>query len=432
MYGKEAGSLLDRGNVGIGDSVKIKTGKSEYSGLVMPRIETGDTNCIILKLSNGYNIGIDSRKIKEMSKMESKKEAPGRNPAKKPSGHKAADPKDEIVILGCGGTIASKIEYKTGAVHPAITSEELVESFPQLKEKKIRTRMLFSLLSENITPQHWIEIAGAIKEEIQKGCKGIVLMHGTDTMHYTSAALSYMIKTPVPIILVGAQRSSDRGSSDNMMNLLSAIMAAESNIAEVMVCMHATENDDYCYLHRGTKVRKMHTSRRDAFKSVNDQPIARVKLDEEKIEMLSPYSARGKNRFEADTKLNTNVALIYVYPGMKKQQMKDALQNHDGAVLIGTGLGHIPSELIDVVKEFSSKKPVAIASQTIYGRLNLNVYETGRNMMNAGVIGHLSDWTPEAAFVKMMFVLAHAKNAGEIKAMMERNLAGEITERQEE
>ncbi len=432
MYGTKAAKLLNSKAVEIGDSVRIKTDRNEYEGLVMPRIETGDTNCIILKLSNGYNIGIEAERIKEMSKMESKKETPKKDKVESAKPKKQVDPKEEVVILGCGGTIASKIEYKTGAVFPAITSEELVESFPQLKEKKIRTRMLFSLLSENVTPQHWIEIANAIKEEMEKGCKGIVLMHGTDTMHYTAAALSYMVKTPVPIVLVGAQRSSDRGSSDNMMNLLSAILAAESDIAEVTVCMHATENDDYCYLHRGTKVRKMHTSRRDAFKSINEQPIAKVDLDNERIEILSDYTQRGKTKFAIDTKLNPNVALIYIYPGMKRQQLKEMLQNHDGAVLMGTGLGHIPTELIDVTKEFSSKKPVAITSQTIYGRLNLNVYETGRNMQDAEIIGHLLDWTPEAAFVKLMFVLGHSKEIGKIREMMNTSLAGEITERQEE
>lgn len=433
MYGENIRKILEYKGLKEGDLVLLKTEKNEYKGRIMPRIGYGDNECLILKLTNGYNIGIEVNRIIDIEKIEKteiteiKKENKRRIEKKE-----TTDPNEEIVILGCGGTIASKIEYKTGAVHPAITSEELVESFPQLKNKKIRTKMLFSILSENITPDHWIEIGNAIKDEIEKGCKGIVLMHGTDTMHYTAAALSYMIKTPVPIVLVGAQRSSDRGSSDNMMNLMAAILAAESDIAEITICMHGTENDDYCYLHRGTKARKMHTSRRDAFKSINSSPIARIWPDEDRIEILSSYVRRGENKFILDTELNRNVALVYFYPGMKKEILEHIIEKHDGIVLVGTGLGHVSTGMIEVIKKYSSKKPIVISSQTINGRLNLNVYETGRLMKEAGVIGHLMDWTPEAAFVKLMYALAHAESMDEVKKIMETNIAGEITERNEE
>ncbi|MCX8202420.1 MAG: Glu-tRNA(Gln) amidotransferase subunit GatD [Candidatus Micrarchaeota archaeon] len=431
MYGEKIKKILEFKKIKEGDAVILKTERNEYKGIIMPRIGYGDKECLILKLTNGYNVGIEVNRIIDIKKTEGDI-VPLRNVSQTEDYKIKGNPEEEIVILGCGGTIASKIEYRTGAVYPAITTEELIQSFPQLKEKKIRTRMLFSLLSENMTPKHWTQIANAIKEEIEKGCKGIVLMHGTDTMHYTAAALSYMIKTPVPIVMVGAQRSSDRGSSDNMMNLMSALIAAESDIAEITVCMHATENDDYCYLHRGTKVRKMHTSRRDAFKTINGNPIARIYPDEDRIEIISSYEKRGKNKLIVDTELNPNVALIYVYPGMKTDVLDSLIEHHEGAVLIGTGLGHIPTQLIDVIKKHSDKKPIVISSQTINGRLNMNVYETGRQMQDAGVIGHLMDWTPEAAFVKLMYALAHADNLIEVRKIMETNLSGEITERNEE
>ncbi len=438
MYGENIRKILEYKGLKEGDLILLKTEKNEYKGRIMPRIGYGDNECLILKLTNGYNIGIDVNRIIDMEKIE---EIKGKSEiSEMREGHdedivekkEPTNPEEEIVILGCGGTIASKIEYKTGAVHPAITSEELVESFPQLKNKKIRTRMLFSILSENITPDHWVEIAKAIKNEIEKGCKGIVLMHGTDTMHYTAAALFYMIKTPVPIVLVGAQRSSDRGSSDNMMNLMAAILAAESDIAEITVCMHGTENDDYCYLHRGTKARKMHSSRRDAFKSINSPPVAKIWPDEDRIEILSSYAKRGDNKFMLDTELNRNVALVYFYPGMRKEILDQIIEKHDGVVIVGTGLGHVSTGMIDVIKKHSNKKPIVISSQTINGRINLNVYETGRLMKEAGVIGHLMDWTPEAAFVKLMYALAHAQEVNEVRKIMETDIAGEITERNEE
>ena len=435
MYGEKIQQLLNAKGLKIGDFVELETQKNKYKGIIMPRIETGDRDTLVIKLSNGYNIGIEHGLIKEIKKIEEKINEKIERKTEKENNRdqkKKVNPDDEVVILGCGGTIASKIEYKTGAVHPAITTEELIQSFPQLKEKNIRTKMLFSLLSENITPEHWIQIAKAIEEEIKKGCKGIVLMHGTDTMSYTAAALSYMIKTPIPIVLVGAQRSSDRGSSDNMMNLFSAITAAESDIAEVAVCMHADENDEFCYLHRGTKVRKMHTSRRDAFKSINASSIAKIYSNDERIEILSQYSRRGERKFEINTKLNSNVAMIYIYPGIKKEIVEKIIETHEGIVLIGTGLGHVPSYLIDVIQKYSGKKPIVISSQTIYGRLNLNVYETGRNMIKAGVIGNLADWTPEAAFVKLMFALGQTNDVEKIKEIMNSDIVGEITERIEE
>lgn len=431
MYSKQASELLSSISAEVGDKIRVISKKQAREGLLMPRIGTGDTGCLTIKLSNGYNIGIDSASVSKIELVD--KASKVKMMANKREIAGTIGPgKDDIVILGCGGTIASKIEYRTGAVHPAITTEELVNSFPKLKEKKIRSRMLFSLLSENMTPAHWQEIAKEVAAEIKKGCRGIVLMHGTDTMHFTAAALSFMLKTPVPIVLVGSQRSSDRGSSDSMMNLMAAIAVAESDIAEVTVCMHATQDDDFCYLHRGTRVRKMHTSRRDAFRSINETPIAKVWPDNAKIEILGNYTKRGKRELEIDSKMDHNVGLIYTYPGMQKGMIKKNGGAFDGVVIAGTGLGHIPTVLIPEVKRLvDSGVAVVISPQTIYGRLNLNVYESGRELNQAGVIGHLCDWTPETALVKLMWVLGHTKKMDDARKMMLNVIAGEITERSE-
>lgn len=262
-------------------------------------------------------------------------------------------------------------------------------------------------------------------------------------MHYTSAALSFMLQNlPVPVILVGAQRSSDRGSSDNMVNLIcSTLTAAKSDIANVTLCMHATMNDDYCFIHSGVKVRKLHSSRRDAFKSVNAKPFAKVLFKDRKIEYLrDDYLKRdGKRKVSLDVKMNPDVALIYIHPGVKSEFIESLKKHYDGIVIAGTGLGHVstnPSNdkfaksILPALKSLiDSNIPVVIAPQTIYGRLNLNVYQAGRMLDEIGIIGNLCDWLPEVALVKLMFVLGHAKKMDKIKEMMLANIAGEVSER---
>ncbi len=437
MYSKKASSLLASVKASIGDRIRIIREGKQYEGLVMPRIEVGDQNCIVIKLDSGYNVGIDASTIKKISLIEKAKE---KKKEAKPEDVKPSE--QDIVILGCGGTIASKVEYKTGAVYPAITPEELISLVPQLQKKRIRSRTLFSLFSEDMAPKHWQLIAKEIEKEYKRGAKGIILMHGTDTMHYTAAALSFMIKTPIPIVLVGAQRSSDRGSSDNQMNLSAAIAAAETDIAEVMVCMHASTSDDFCHLHRGTKVRKLHTSRRDAFQSVNVKPLAKVFNETGKIELLNEsYNKRNSSKLEIDTRINPNVGLIYTYPGIKNEFVKSLSKFYEGVVIAGTGLGHVPtnpfndplgSSILPAIKNLAKEEiPMIMAPQTIFGRLNMNIYSSGRALLLAGVIGNYCDWTPETATVKLMIALGRYKKIDDVKKFMLTNVAGEISERSE-
>ncbi|MHA1865105.1 MAG: Glu-tRNA(Gln) amidotransferase subunit GatD, partial [Candidatus Heimdallarchaeaceae archaeon] len=351
--------------------------------------------------------------------------------------------KPTVSVLGAGGTIASRVEYRTGAVFPAFSPADLVTSFPKLKDVvNLKGRKLFDLFSEDVTPKHWQIIAKEVAKEIKKKVDGIVLTHGTDTLHYTSAALSFMLQDlPVPVVLVGAQRSSDRGSSDNEMNLISAVLTAgKSDIAEVTVCMHGSMNDDFCFIHQGTRVRKLHTSRRDAFQSVNVSPYAKVWYLERRIEYLrEDFRRRNKNRkIKLDLKINPNVGLIYFHPGLKPEFIKSLAKYYDGVVIAGTGLGHVstnPSRnkftksLVPVIKELiNSNIPVVIASQTIWGRINLNVYTTGRILNEIGVIGNYCDWLPEVALVKLMWVLGHTKIMKKIRKLMLSNIAGEVRE----
>ncbi len=441
LYSPEIEKLLKQKKVKIGSRVRITKGRGSYGGILMPQTDLGNPNSIVLKLDNGYNIGVAYDKKLKLRKLKGGKKVrfrPSRLTIR-------PDPtKPMVSMLGCGGTIASRIEYTTGAVFPVFSPNDLLLSFPQLKDiANLRGHKLFDLLSEDITLEHWQVIANETAKAIDKGADGVVLMHGTDTMHYTAAALSFMLQgLPVPVVLVGSQRSSDRGSSDNAMNLTCAVTAAaKADIAQVMVCMHASINDDYCHLHAGTKVRKMHTSRRDAFKSVNVLPYAKVSYIEKpgSIEYLrEDFNRRNGGRLVVDDKINSNVALVYTHPNIKPEFI-DSLRAYDGVVIAGTGLGHMPTNpssdnlaksiLPSLKSLIAIGIPVVIAPQTIFGRLNMNVYTTGRMLNEIGVIGNGCDWTPETALVKLMWVLGHTKEPNRVRDMMLKNYVGEISER---
>jgi glutamyl-tRNA(Gln) amidotransferase subunit D len=441
LYLKSIENFLKRKGIEIGDEIEIIKAGVKYRGILMPRIELGDPSNLVIKLSNGYNIGIKFNKNVKVKLLRKGK------PIKFVSSEAKVEmdlTKPTVSILGCGGTIASRVEYKTGAVFPAFSPSDLLLSFPKLKEiANIKGRKLFDLFSEDMTPKHWQIIAKEVAKEIRAGVDGVVLMHGTDTMHYTSAALSFMLQNlPVPVVLVGAQRSSDRGSSDNEMNLLSAVItAANSEMAEVTVCMHGSTSDDFCYVHPGCRVRKLHSSRRDAFQTVNEKPYAKVWYLEKKIEYLrDDFRKRDKKRkLKLDTKINPNVGLIYFHPGIKPEFIESLAKFYDGIVIAGTGLGHVSTNpgkdkfaksLLPALKSLiDSGIPVVIAPQTIYGRINLNVYTAGRLLNEIGVIGNGCDWLPEVALVKLMWTLGKTKNMKKIKELMLTNIAGEISER---
>ncbi len=431
-----------------GDKMKISCGSDEYIGVLLPEKAEGSAFTTI-KLPSGYNIGISKGRITSIEILEASHaqfaKATIVSSAKSPAGSasSAKSSKEFLSLLACGGTIVNKIDYRTGAVYPATSPDELVAGIPGVKPGEIRAKMLFSIASEDMTPQHWQKLAEATAAEIKDGAQGVILTHGTDTMSYTSAALSFMLQNlPCPVVLTGSQRSSDRGSSDSQTNLLSSVAAARADLSGVFLCMHENMSDDTCALHFGTKVRKMHTSRRDAFRSMNVFPAARIHPSSGKVEKISKQSnpRNPSAKLSLDTKLNTNVAMHYTYPGMNPT-MVSSLSKHDGVVLIGMGLGHIPvnlagdrmcASILPEVKELiSSGIPVVLVSQTIYGRVDMNVYTNQRALLDAGVIGNMCDFTPESAYAKLMWVLGREKKMDKVKKMMETNLVGEISERSE-
>jgi glutamyl-tRNA(Gln) amidotransferase subunit D len=430
MYSKKLLEDLRNKNIEPGDRIRLVSGSAVFEGLLMPRPDFGDPDIIVLKLDNGYNTGLKPDSFELLEKAPPKpKEAAIEEKAKKGS----------VAILGCGGTIASKIEYKTGGVYPSITPKELRSAFPALERWPIHSRKIFSLFSEDMNAHHWRLLADAIEDEIKDGSEGVVVMHGTDTMVYTSAAISYMLQNlPVPVIFVGSQRSSDRPSSENEMNLLNAVFSSTKDLGEVAICMHGSTNDDYCHLHRGTRVRKMHTSRRDAFRSLNSLPLYAVDYRADRFEQLSESKKRGKGALVSKKQMNDNVALIYIHPNIKPEFISK-LDGYDGIVLMGTGLGHVPTDafgdktvkgIYKPIKELvDSGIPVAMSSQCMSGRVCLRVYTNGRLLREAGVIGDGADWTPEAAYVKMCWALGQTKDGRKVRELMESDIAGEITSR---
>lgn len=431
MYSSKSSSMLEKIGISIGDRIKLETKDGTFEGILMPR--AGESDDLVIKLDSGYNVGIsvEGSKISLVEKGAKKAE-------EKEEPHKRGD----IAILGCGGTISSKVEYKTGAVYPALTPKDIFNAFPKIREMaSVHTKLLFQLFSEDMSIGHWKLAAQAVRDEINDGAKGIVIMHGTDTMHFTSAALSFALQNlPVPVVMVGAQRSSDRPSSDNETNLYNSVLIAKSDIAHVGICMHGSSNDDFAYFHKGTKVRKMHSSRRDAFQSINSLPLAKADYKTGKVEpLVQDYNKRDeKRKLDLQDHFSENVGMLYVHPGIKPKFV-DKFADYDGVVIVGTGLGHTPTNPFDnkLGKSIApnlkaladSGVSLVMSTQTIYGRVNMDVYSSGRLLQEIGIIGSGADWTPETAYVKLCWVLGKEKDPKKVQSLMMKNVAGEISER---
>ncbi|RJS72346.1 Glu-tRNA(Gln) amidotransferase GatDE subunit D [ANME-2 cluster archaeon] len=408
-----------------GDRVRVITDSAVYEGTLMP----GITDHIIIKLSNGYNVGVArDAQIELIEKRPPISQKPVEAEETIEQGWR--DDLPTVAILSTGGTIASRVDYRTGAVTSQFTAEDILNAIPELREiANYRSRVVRNILSENMRAEYWIELARAVAEEINNGADGVIITHGTDTLGYTASALSFMIKTPVPIVLVGSQRSSDRPSSDSAMNAICAASVAVSDIAEVCVVMHGSTSDDYCLIHRGTRVRKMHTSRRDAFQSIGAAPIGRIEYPTCEITTFDDYVRRGEREPELHDEMEPKCALLKYIPGASPELLRFcSLSGYKGIVIEGTGLGHVSSDWIPLI-EFTTSRgiPVVITSQCLHGRICDRVYDTGRDMLKAGVI-EAEDMLSEVALVKLMWLLGQRLGYEEVCAAMKENIAGEISE----
>ncbi|OED29953.1 Glu-tRNA(Gln) amidotransferase subunit GatD [Methanosphaera sp. WGK6] len=417
--------FLDISNITVGDIVKITKANVEHTGMLLEKPDYTNKDTIIIKLNSGYNIGVNIKDAKIEKISEGSKPQIELDPVDK----QISKDKQNLSILSTGGTVASVIDYKTGAVHPAFTADDLLRATPELVDHaNITAKAIFNILSENMKPEYWKKTAEEVYNEINNGADGVVIAHGTDTMHYTASALSFMIDTPVPIVLTGAQRSSDRPSSDAFTNLMASVTAAKSDVAEVTICMHGTEDDSYCDLHRGTRARKMHTSRRDTFTSINMNPIAKIEDNTVTINDIEvPYTKRNEETLALNNDISEKVALIKMYPGIAPELIDIYVdKGYEGLVIEGTGLGHCSDEVIESISRATSEKiPVVMTSQCIFGRTNMNVYSSGRRLLQNNVIS-VSDMLPETAYTKLSWVTGQTENLNEIQKLMQTNLKGEM------
>jgi len=424
-YSGFVGKLLDEANAELGDVIEVRRAKDVQTGILMPHHDFSDASIITLKLPNGYNVGVKAGKDTKV-KVVSKRESRERKKILLPS-----DPsKKDVAVISTGGTIASYVDYRTGAVHPAISAEELIFSVPELLDLcNVRAKVLYSILSENMKVTHWQGLARAVADELNSGAVGVIVPHGTDTLGFTSAALSFMLRNLTgPVVCVGSQRSSDRPSSDAIMNLLAATrLCVDSDLAEVVVLMHGESSDSYTLAHRGTKVRKMHSSRRDAFKSINLEPI--VKVEGPEMTFLADYTKRSKGPVELKDRIDGRASMLHFYPGFDAEHFDLIAEKVKGIVVAGTGLGHVSEEIVGSIRRaVKNGVHVYITTQCLYGAVNLNVYSTGRDMIVAGAIP-LGDMLPETAYVKLMWAMGQTKDPDEVQKIMLTNIAGEFTSR---
>jgi glutamyl-tRNA(Gln) amidotransferase subunit D len=443
-YKGRALEMLKKYNVRVWGQAEVLTTRGTFKGTVLPRAENDDDLHIVMKIVTGYNVGVDILTVTSM----------------KETGYKKANykiPEKEfpytpnlpaVKLFGTGGTIASRLDYRTGAVIPAFSPGELYGAVPELADIcNLTTEKVFAVFSENMGPDQYKQLAISIGKEIENGVDGIVIGHGTDTLHHTAAALSFMIQdSPVPIILVGSQRSSDRPSSDAALNLMHAMNAAgHSDIAEVLVCMFGPTSDEYGFLHRGTRVRKMHSSYRSTFRTIGDTPVATVSREGFKM-IKEEYNHRRK-----DKKANIlpyfseKVSMVYYYPNMQPDIIDSLVDNgYEGIIIVGTGLGHVNKELYPALERAQEKGVhVYMTLQTIWGYVHMFVYDTGRDMMAKGVIP-AGNMLPEVAFVKLGWALGlveeDEKKSGKqlsmedkharVKEIMMTPINDEITERE--
>ena len=423
-YKGKSFDYLNQKDLNIGDSVKIISDLT-YEGILMPRYETNEDSHIVLKLKSGYNIGIELSEITNIEKISSPNQVAEKT---NPKENNPSLPK--ILLLSTGGTIASKVDYRTGAVTPALTASDLNDAVPELtKIANIYGEILFSEYSENLQPNHWIETAKKIQSVVDSDYKGIIVAHGTDTMHYSSAFLSFALSgLKIPVVFVGSQRSSDRPSSDAALNLIAATrFIVETDTKGIYVVMHHNESDDTISCHFGTRVRKNHTSKRSAFETVGQDPA--FLIFNEKIIKNSTDEFFADKSFNPKLGINTKVALVKYHPGYDPRQIDALIDLGFKAIIFeGTGLGHVGKTMYDVIKKANEHGLfLGMTSQCIDGRVRMTVYESGRDLLELGITP-LENMIPEVALVKTMWALGNSENSDDLKKLLLENIASEFSE----
>ena len=426
-YKGKALEIIKKYNVRVWSDTLIKSSRGEFRGIILPRSENDDETHIVLKLATGYNVGVDVHTITEMTEL-GYKEAHYKIPEKE---FPYTEGLPKVKLLGTGGTIASRLDYRTGAVIPAFSPGELYGAVPELADIcNLDTEKVFAVFSENMGPAQYKKLAVTIGEEIEKGIQGIIIGHGTDTLHHTAAALTFMCQDlPIPVVLVGSQRSSDRPSSDAALNLMHAATAAgHGDIAEVMVCMFGPTSDEYGLLHRGTRVRKMHSSYRSTFRTIGDIPLGTV-TREGVVPIHSDYNKRrNDHKVKIAPYFEEKVTIVYYYPNMQPDIIDSLVENgYKGIVIAGTGLGHVNKLIYPAIKRaVAAGVAIYMTVQTLWGYVHMFVYDTGRDLMAMGIVP-AENMLPEVPYIKLGWVLGQTNDLEKVKEMMLTPVNGEIT-----
>ena len=406
---------MERSGAEPGDRVSVRAGRVR-AGILMPGY--GGHDALVLKLDSGYNVGISAGSVESVEVLEKARPAPARRRAG------AARPDlPRILLVSTGGTIASRVDYRTGAVTPALDADQMYEYAPELgRIADVRTCSLLSKHSEDMAPADWLAVAEKVRQEAPNYA-GIVIAHGTDTMHYTSAFLSFALAgLPVPVALVGAQRSPDRASSDAAENLLGAArLVAGCGANGIYVVMHEGTDDGAVACHAGTRVRKNHTSARGAFETVGGPPAFTIRGGDVSRSIGRFFQS---DSFEPRIALSEKVALVKCHPGYGADAFERAAEGAEAVIIEGTGLGHAGSNLLPAVRAARRAGAfVGMTSQCIAGRTNMNVYGSGRDLLEAGAVP-LADMLPETALVKAMW----AAGAGDPGELMLQKIASEFSD----
>lgn len=327
--------------------------------------------------------------------------------------------KPRILIVTTGGTM-TMLRNRKGALSPCKDAASLLEKVPELGEMaRIEVLPVSNIDSSNLQPDLWITIAKAIYRCMAK-YDGFVVTHGTDTLSYTAAALSFMLQElPKPVILTGAQVPLNEIGSDGHTNLINAVRVAASDFAEVAVVFGSQ-------IIRGTRAKKTSAFDMQAVTSVKSVPLGNIGLF---VQFNAPVRKRGRRKALLQPFLNADVAMLPVYPGIKPETLEYMASSHSGIVLGGFGAGNIPSDrnsLIPAIKKATRKKiPVVVCTVCIIGSTEMELYQVGRTALEAGAIPAM-DMTPETTYVKLMWVLGQTDDLATIDSMMRKSFVGEL------
>ena len=317
----------------------------------------------------------------------------------------------KILLIATGGTIASH-SGKEGLV-PEMQAGELLKCVPEIFDFCQPTAIqIFNIDSTNVTPDHWVRLATTIQENYD-AYDGFVVCHGTDTMSYTAAMISYMVQhSPKPIVFTGSQKPIDKEDTDGRINLRDSFLYAASDDASDVVIVFQGK------VIAGTRAKKIRTKSYNAFESV-DFPQLGVIRDGKIIQYIrTPKQEQPAFYLQIDAK----VGLLTLTPGVSGEILNAYFQSHDAVVLSGYGTGGIPEGeyygFYDIITSWQGKgKTLVVTTQVQQEGSDMDVYQVGRGLKNRFDLLESYSMTYESIITKLMWVLAQTRDDKEIRKL---------------